>query len=893
MSLPNGSFARLRSLWRNVFSKSRVEHDLDETVRSYADLLTAEKISAGMPPAEARRAALVELGGIEHVKDEVRDVRSGAVLDTTAQDLRYAARTLIRRPGFTIVAVTALALGIGATTAIFSVVNGVLLRPLPYADPDRIVVLLHDARNPVSPANYLDWKRQNTVFASVGAAEYWAGNVSGDAPERVQGLRVTSDVLAMTGIRPLMGRLMRPEDDAPSGEQPIVLSWGYWQRRFAGRPDVLDQRIIVDGASYRVVGVMPRGFDFPMFWATGVQMWAPLPLGERATSRRGSSLRVFARLRPGVTLEAARTQMATIAANLERVYPGSNRDVTVTPLGTKVVGDVRMALLVLLGAVGFVLLIACANVAHMLLARATARQREMTVRLALGASRARLLRQMLTESVVLALVGGAVGVVLARVGLQALTALAGNSIPRADGITLDPRVLAFSGLVSLITGVAFGLLPAVRVSRGEMAEALRDGARGSTEGGHGGRLRWLLVGSEIALALMLLAGAGLAIRSFIALRAIDPGFDSRGVLTAVISLKGTAEQPPGRRTAFYQSALERVRQLPGVESASLINHAPIAGDIWGFPFRVEGQPKPRDEDTPTAAYRVVFPDYFKAMRLPILQGRDVAERDRLGTTPVVLVNDFFARRYWPNENAVGKRITLDPEADDPTWVTVVGVVKNAVRSDWASPPEEEMFLPYLQTRQYLESDGGHVAYMTLVARVSCAGATRCRPASLAPSVRDAVASLDRAVPVTEVQTMEDVVAGATAGPRFTLVLLATFATVALVLAAVGIYGVISYAVSRRTHEIGVRMALGATPRNVVKLVIGQGMRVVVAGVVAGLGGALLVTRLMTTVVYGVRVTDPLTYGGVAVLLTGVALIASYIPARRATRIDPLAAMRAE
>src|SRR5215203_2609159 len=564
---------------------------------TYAGLLVAEKVNAGMSPADARRAALVELGGIEQVKDEVRDVRSGAGLDATLQDLRYAAITLVRRPGFTIIAVTALALGIGATTAIFSVVNGVLLRPLPYANPDRLVVLLHGASDPVAPANYLDWKRQSTVFSTMGAAEVWVGNVSGDVPERAQGLRVTSDVLAMTGIRPLLGRVLRPEDDAPSGEQPVVLSWGYWQRRFAGRPDVLDQRIIIDGASYVVVGVMPRGFDFPMFWATGVQMWAPLPLGERATSRRSSSLRVFARLAPNATLESARAQVATIAANVEKAFPGTNRDVTVTPLATKVVGDVRTALLVLLGAVGFVLLIACANVAHMLLARATARQREMTVRLALGASRARLLRQMLTESVVLALAGGAVGVALAAVGLRMLVALAGHSIPRVDAITLDFRVLAFSGLVSLITGVAFGLVPAVRVSRGEMAAALREGARGSTEGGQRSRLRWMLVGSEIALALMLLTGAGLAIRSFIALRSIDPGFEPRGVLTAALSLTGTAEQPPGRRTAFYQSVLERVRELPGVESASLINHAPITGDNWGTPFRVEGQPKPRPDDT--------------------------------------------------------------------------------------------------------------------------------------------------------------------------------------------------------------------------------------------------------------------------------------------------------
>jgi predicted permease len=403
----------------------------------------------------------------------------------------------------------------------------------------------------------------------------------------------------------------------------------------------------------------------------------------------------------------------------------------------------------------------------------------------------------------------------------------------------------------------------------------------------------VLAGSEIALALVLLTGAGLAIRSFVALRSIDPGFDPHGVLTAEVSLKGTAEQPAGRRLAFYTAALERVRRLPGVESASLINHVPIAGDLWGAPFMVEGRPRPQPADVPRAAYRVVFPGYFTAMRLPILRGRDVTDADRLGSPDVVLVNDFLARRYWPNEDAIGKRIALDPEAERPAWVTVIGVVKNAVQSDWASPASEEMFLPYLQDRQYLENAGGHVGWMTLVVRASCAESRRCNAGSLAPAVRESIASLDRAVPVTAVQTMDDVIAGANARPRFTLVLLATFAGVALVLAAVGIYGVISYAVSRRTHEIGVRMALGATPRSVVRLIVGQGMRVVAAGVAVGLAGALLVTRLMTNVVYGIRVTDPVTYAAVSVLLVVVALVASYVPARRATRIDPLASMRAD
>ena len=886
-------FTRVRALWRNILTKQHVERELDAEVDAYAALLAEEKQRAGANPDEARRLALVELGGIARVKDDVRDARAGAFLETLVQDIRYAARTLIKRPSFTIVAITALGLGIGATTAIFSVVNGVLLRPLPYADPDRLVTLLHHGQDPVAPANYLDWKRQTTMFSSMGAAEYWSGNVVGDITERVQGLRVTADILQMTGVQPILGRIFVPEDEAASAERPAVLAWGYWQRRFAGSRSVLGQQLVVDGVTYRVVGVMPRGFDFPMFWATGVQIWTPITFGERATSRRGQSLRVFARLLPNATLDAARSQMTAITGNLEREFPGTNRDVVVTPLETMVVGDVRAALLVLLGAVGFVLLIACANVAHMLLARASARQREMHVRLALGASRARLLRQMLTESTVLGLAGGLVGVLLAYVGLRALLALSAGSLPRVDSITLDGGVLAFTGLVSMVTGVAFGLLPALRVSRAEVADALRDGARGSTEGVHRGRLRAILMGSEVALALVLLAAAGLAIRSFVALRAIDPGFDPRGILSATVTIRGTAEAAPERRTNFYMATLDRVRQLPTVESASLINHLPIGGDNWGFGFGVEGRPAPRPGEEPRAVYRVVFPAYFEVMRLPILRGRAIDDRDRAGSSPVVVVNDWFAQRHWPNEDAVGKRITLDPGATDPAWVTVVGVVKNAVRSDWAAPPEEEMYLPYLQTRQYLEGEGGHLAYMTLVVRGSCPRSPRCDPAALAPAVRGAVGSINRGVPVTDVQTMATVIGEATARPRLTLALLATFAAVALVLAGVGIYGVVSYAVSRRTHEIGVRMALGATPRAVIGLIVGQGMTVVALGAAAGIGGALLVTRLMTTFLYRVRATDPVTYVSVTLVLVTVAVVASVVPARRATRIDPLTAMRTD
>jgi putative ABC transport system permease protein len=886
-------FSRLRAFVRNLFANAHVERELDASLRSYADLLIEEKVRAGMSRDEARRAALVEIGGLERVKEDVRDVRSGVMLETTTRDVRYAVRALIRRPGFTVVAVIALALGIGATTAIFSVVYGVLLKPLPYREPDQLVAILHDGHNPVAPANYVDWKRSTTVFSSMGAAEYWSGVVSGETPERVQGLKVTSDILTMTGVRPLLGRALRAEDDLVEGDHPIVLAWGFWQRRFAGSREVLGRQLLVDGTSYTIVGVMPRGFDFPMFWATGVQMWTPLTLGRRWSSRTGESLRIFARLAPGVSLDAARAQVKALTTNLERDFPGTNRNVIVTPLETMVVGDVRSALFVLLGAVGFVLLIACANVAHMLLARASVRRREMTVRLALGASRARLVRQLLTESVLLALAGGALGVALARVGLQVLVTLAAASLPRADAIGLDPGVLAFTIVVSLVTGMMFGLVPAMRTSGGTMADALRDGARGSTQGAQKSRVRSLLVTSEIALALVLLTGAGLAMRSFVALRAVDPGFDPRGVLSGVVTLQGTAEAPPGRRATFYAAVVDRVRQLPGIEAASLTNHLPIAGDNWGTQYLIEGKPRPLPADMPRAIYRVVFPGYFAAMGWPILRGRDVTDLDRTGAARVVLVNDAFARRAWPNEHAVGKRIALDPESPEPAWLTVAGVVKNGAQVDWSSTPDPEVFVPYLQDRQYLEGSGPWVAYMTLIVRASCGRTAECNPASLAPAVRDAVAAIDRTVPVTELQTMSDVVAGANARPRFTLVLLMTFATVALVLAAVGIYGVIGYAVARRTHEIGVRIALGATPSMVVRLVIGQALRVVGSGVLLGIAGALVVTRLMTSLVFGVRVTDPLTYVGVTLLLTAIAVVASYIPARRATRIDPLGAMRTE
>jgi putative ABC transport system permease protein len=883
MSLP----ARLSILWRNLVHRRRVERDLDDEVRAYVDLLAAEKVAQGMSEAEARRAALVEAGGVEPVKEQVRDVRGGALLDALAQDTRYGARMLARTPAFTAAAILALALGIGATTAVFSVVNAVLLRPLPYPAADRLVVVLHRGVNPVAPANFVDWRHQSTVFERMGAAEYWMPDLTGDdASETVKGVRLTADIFPMLGVPPLLGRAPLPREEEPGQDHVAILGYALWRRRFGGDPDVVGGSITLNGEAYTVLGVMPQGFSFPPFWATGAEVWAPLALGERATSRTGSSLRIFARLEPGVSLDRARAEMAAITARLENEYPATNRNVVVRSLEDMVVGDVRPALLVLLGAVGFVLLIACANVAHMLLARAAARQREVALRATLGATRARLIRQFLTESVMLGLAGGLAGVLLAMAGIEVLVSLS-PGLPRAETIGLDGAVLAFVVVVSVATGIAFGLVPALPASRRDVSDALKEGARGSTEGAGRHRLRSLLVASEFALALVLSAGAGLMIRSFVALQAIDPGFDPRGVLTMVVSVAGAQEGLPPRRAAFYQGLLERVRALPGVASASAINHLPLAGDIWGWPFNVEGRPLPKPGETPTAAYRVVLPGYFHTMGTPILRGRDVAGTDRLGTPGVVVVNEWLAQHHWPGEDPLGKRLTLGNPRENPSWLTVVGVVKNAVRSRWTAAPQEEIFLPYLQTRDYLERPGNAHAYLTLVVR---AGGD---PSALAPAIRGIVSSMDRGVPVSQVQTMDEVVAQSNARPRFYLLLLGAFAAAAVLLAAVGIYGVMSYSVSRRTNEIGVRMALGAKPSDVLRLIVGHGMVVALGGAAVGLAGALGLTRLMSSLLYGVGASDPATFLAVSLLLGAVALAASYIPARRATRIDPLTALRCE
>jgi predicted permease len=802
------------------------------------------------------------------------------------QDIRYAFRQLIKKPAFTAVAVVTLALGIGANTAIFSVVNAVLLRPLPYKEDGRLVVILSHGRGPVAPANFEDWQKQSRSFASMGAAEYWTPNLTAaDNAEKLFALRITSEILPMLDVQPLLGRMFLPEEQQVGKEHEVVLSYQLWQSHFAGDRNIIGQSLPLNGEPYTVVGVMPSDFKFAPFWATRSQLWAPLPLGPRLNDREGSSLRVFARLKAGVSLEQAQSEMASITSVLEHEFPGTNKDIQVLSLREKVVGNIRPALLLLLGAVGFVLLIACANVSHMLLARAAARRKEVALRLALGARRWDTVRQLLVESVLLSLVGGAAGVLLAMWGVRALLAMGPREIPRLDTIGIDGTVLLFSLGASLFTGLIFGLAPAWMSTAVHLTDALKRGERGSVEGPHRHGLRGVLVASEFALAVVLLAGAGLMVRTFFAVQHVDPGFDPHNVLSLIVGVSGTEQAAGDRTTNFYQEVLERVRAVPGVEAVGGINHLPIAGDEWGFSFHVQGRALERPGNGPVAVYRAVFPGYFRAMRISILSGRDIANTDTLSTPGVAVINSYMAGKHWPGQDPIGKRFTFGDPQNNPIWVTVVGVAKNTVQGQWISPPQEEVFVPFLQSPLY--SQQPTPAYITLVVRANG------DPATLAPVVRAAIRSLDKHVPISDVRTMDEVVAEATAQSRFYLVLLGVFAVVALVLAAVGIYGVMSYTVSRRTQEIGIRMSLGARKQDVLKLVVVRGLIQAISGIAVGLVGAALLTRFMQALLYRTQPTDLPTFVAVAMVLSCVAIIACYIPARRAANVDPMVALRYE
>jgi putative ABC transport system permease protein len=801
-------------------------------------------------------------------------------MTTLLQDLRYGIRMLLKNPGFAAVAVITLGLGIGANAAIFSVVNTVLLRPVPYEDPDRLMVLTENQQPKfpefsVSPGNFLDWQKQNAVFERLAAINGSAFILVGEGaePERLFGARVSAGLFEMLGVNPVHGRTFLEEEDQPGHENVVILSNGLWKRRFAADPNVISQPITLSGISYTVIGVMPPSFGFP---DRETDVWAPVAFTARdAQSHGGHYLSAIGRLKQGATVEQARTEMSAIAARLAEQYPDSNTGwgVDVFPMQEYNVRDIKPALLVLLGAVGLVLLIACANVANLLLARATVRQKEIAIRTALGASRGRIARQLLTESVLLALVGGAVGVLLAQWGIGSLLALAPQQLPRVKDVTLDASALGFTLLVTLLTGVIFGLVPALQSSRPNLNETLKEGGRGTTGGHH--RVRAGLVVTEVALALVLLIGAGLLIRSFYRLQQVNPGFNPSNALAITVSLPGRKYPQPEQRAAFFTQLIEKVSALPGVVAVGASQTLPIQGDYL-LGFIIQGRPPYAPGEDPSTNYYSVTPDYFKSMGIPLLKGRVFTEQDRTGATRVAIINEEMAKRYFPDEDPIGKRIhvTQGPE----TFREIVGIVGDVKQYGLARPTTLQTYEPALQAP---------FSSMTLVVRAN---------GNLVPlggAIRSQVLAIDKEQPISRIRPLEQVVAESVSKQRFSMLLLGIFAGVALVLAAVGLYGVMSYSVTQRTHEIGIRTALGAKQTDVLKLVVGQGMMLALTGVGIGLLAAFALTRLMSVLLFGVSATDPLTFVAIPAVLTVVALAACFVPARRATKVDPMIALRYE
>jgi putative ABC transport system permease protein len=796
-------------------------------------------------------------------------------------------RVMFRNPGVTAIAIIALALGIGANSAIFSVVNSLLLRPLPYKDSDRLVWLWET--NPsngiteevASPPNFNDWKRLGQSFEEMGAFARTALILTGDGePERLPGLVVTDGLLSALGAQTRHGRTFLPEEDLPGANRVVILGEGLWRRRFGADPQIVGKTIALSGNPYVVVGVMAADFTSPRPGdPQPAELYIPFNLNYNQEARRADYLGVIARLKPGVSLGEARAEMDSIAASLEQQYPETNTGwgVKVVTLHERFVGDVRPALLVLMGAVGFLLLIACANVANLLLARAASRKKEISIRAALGASGNRILRQLLTESVLLGAAGGVLGLLIAAWGIEALIAMSPRNLPRLREIGLDGRVVAFTLIVSLATGVLFGLLPALQASNPQLSECLKEGGRDSSEAARGNRLRALFASSEIALALVLLVGAGLMVRSFAELQRVDPGFRPQGLLTTQVLLPRSRYGEGPKVAAFNDQLLERVSTLPGVESAGLIDAIPLGGGMSVLTFSVEGrEPLPSSAIQDSEVY-VASSGYFRVMGIPLKRGRLFAGQDSLNAPGVAIINEAMARRYFSDEDPIGKRITNSDSQTGP-WLTIIGIVGDVHTHGLSDEGYPQM---------YAHSAQQPGRAFTLVARSSS------DPTSLASGIRSQIRQLDPLLPLYNIRPMEQLVADSLARPRFNMLLITIFAVLALVLASVGIYGVVSYSVTQRHHEIGVRMALGAKQSDILRMVVSQGLKLAGAGVAVGLAASFALTRSMSSLLFGVSATDPVTFAGVAVLLTLVALAACYIPARRATRVDPMIALRYE
>jgi predicted permease len=814
-------------------------------------------------------------------------------METLLRDIRHGKQMLLRHPGFAVLVVLTLALGIGANSAVFSVVNAVLLRPLPYRAPDRLVIPWGDAPKlgfaevPLSDPNFSDWKRQSTVFDGFAAFTPQPAILTGAGePEQLKAAAVTTDLFSVLGVQPAMGRSFRAAEGVPGGPKVVILSHGLWARRFGSRPDLVGGTIHLDGAPYEVLGIMPEGIPFPQpFTAVGSQVSAadlflPLVLVDTPDQRGNHRLFPVARLKPGATVEQAQAELRTIASHLEQQFPDADKGfgVRVVSLSDQVVGGVRPMLLLLLGAVGFVLLIACANVANLMLTRALAREKEFIIRTAVGANRKRLIRQLVAESLPLCLLGGALGLLVSYWGIRALVAFSPGDIPRLQETSVDLRVLGFTLLLSLLTSFLFGLLPALHAARTNLIESLRDGGR-ATSSRSSNATRKTLGTVEIALALVLLIGAGLMIKSLYKLTSVEPGFRAGGVLTAELSPPRSRYAKAPEIQAFYDNLLQRVRALPSVRSAGAVTLLPLGGADSSTGFLVQGK-EPQPGETWQLHNRTATPGYFSSLGIPILQGRDFGAQDLKDSPRVIIINQTLAKQIWPTESAIGKRMAIDFEADDlgrdRAWREVVGVVADVKHSGLTAAAQPETFSPLLQSS---------ARRMNLVVRSSG------EPEQLIPTLRGIVREIDPDLAISRITPMEDLLAQSVAQPRFSMFLLILFSVLAVVLGAVGIYGVMSYLVEQRLHEIGIRIALGATRGDVIKMIVRQGLYLLLAGAVAGLVVSAFLSRVVSSLLYEVRPTDPLTMLLATLTVAFVVVAACLIPARRASRIDPLLAIR--
>jgi predicted permease len=877
------------------FSRKKWEQQLDDELRFHIERQTAENIAAGIAPEESRRQAILQLGAAEGVKEDCREQRRGFWLETLWVDVRYGLRILRKNPGFTTVAVLTLALGIGMNTAVFSVVNGVLLNPLPYNQPNQLVALWWD-RSPgqhssITYLNFLDWQKESTVFSYLGA--YLQNDMiltgAGES-ERVVDVRISANFFDLLGVRPLLGRTIHSEEDQLGAGRVALISDGFWKRKFGSSPGVLGKSITLDGIVYVLVGVVPE--KSPLY--TSADVYTPLgqfndpPFRDRRASMGTIGI---ARMKPGVTLAQARADMDSVARNLSATYPDADKDtgIFVNPLKDDITGDVAPMLFVLFGAVGFVLLIACANVSNLLLARATGRAREFAVRAALGARRGRVIRQLLTESVLLAAAGAALGLLFAVWSTRAALAAIPQVLPRVDEVGLDLRVLVFTCAAAILVGVGFGLVPALKAAKPDLFRTLKEGGRGSS----GTRLRTqnVFVVGEMALALVLLAGAGLMIRSLVNLADVKPGFDPQDVLVFGIAPSAAQVATPAQIRATYRDLTARFEAIPGVAAASpLVGALPLTGDSL-VPFWIEGRPKPSSAKEMTRAqWYAAAPDYLKVMGIPLQRGRFLSAQDTETTPFVVVIDDGFAKAYFPGEDPIGKRVNLGIiDVNGAEIVGVVGHVKHVgLGATGVLDQRGQIYFSMMQLPDRVLPLAGRAS--TFVVRAGAPAKT------VSDAIRSVAQRFDSRQVLYDFQPMSKVVSDSIATQRFTMSLLGVFALLALVLSAVGIFGVISYLAGQRTHEIGIRMALGAEKGDVFRMVIGQGLRLALAGLAIGAVAALLLTRLLSSfshLLFGVSASDPLTFIAVSCVLTGVAALACYIPARRAMRVDPIVALRYE